>query len=225
MVRFQWRFQIVEWLPFLCAAAVGLGCAAQSPWPTDPPQRFGEVRHLDGWSEKISEWQQRALLDRKEHRAADPPFASRLQHKYHVFRDTQADALRNGRSRQEVGEAIALWLQEISKEHFRSEEGSDHWPVFKEVLQSGYDDCDGLELLGFQLLRELGFREAAIFRAVFYQPEDGRHHMVTVWFEDAQDPWVIDPTGALAFGMRRLSSYETWTPVRLFTEEQELALH
>jgi hypothetical protein len=165
------------------------------------------------------------LLDREQHGEKSDELVSELQRKYRVFREAQADALQSGQSRQEIGEAIALWLQGISIQHYRSETGSDHWPVFEELLQSGYDDCDGLELLSLHLLRELGFGDAELFRAIVYQPSDGLHHMVTLWFEDADDPWVFDPTGILASGMQRLSAYDTWAPIRLFTEERERVFH
>ena len=43
-------------------------------------------------------------------------------------------------------------------------------------------------------LRELGFDKAEVYRAIVYRKSDQQHHMVTLWFEDPDDPWVIDPT-------------------------------
>ena len=37
-------------------------------------------------------------------------------------------------------------------------------------------------------LRELGFRDDEVFRAIVYRPSDGQHHMVTFWFEDRTIP-------------------------------------
>jgi hypothetical protein len=45
--------------------------------------------------------------------------------------------------------------------------------------------------------------------------------MVTLWFERAEDPWVIDPTGAMTLGMPRMSELEEWVPIKLFTDQIE----
>ena len=56
--------------------------------------------------------------------------------------------------------------------------------TLEETLRNDGDDCDGLELLVFQGLRDLGFDDDEVFRAIVYRPDDGQHHMVTLWFED-----------------------------------------
>jgi hypothetical protein len=43
--------------------------------------------------------------------------------------------------------------------------------------------------------------------------------MVTFWFEDPNDPWVIDPTGAMTFGMPRMSEVPDWAPIKVFSED------
>jgi hypothetical protein len=45
--------------------------------------------------------------------------------------------------------------------------------------------------------------------------------MVTLWFEDPDDPWVIDPTGAMTLGMPRMSQVPGWVPLKVFGDEQE----
>jgi hypothetical protein len=45
--------------------------------------------------------------------------------------------------------------------------------------------------------------------------------MVTLWFEDADDPWVIDPTGAMTLGMPRMSELGDWVPIKVFSESLE----
>jgi hypothetical protein len=45
--------------------------------------------------------------------------------------------------------------------------------------------------------------------------------MVTLWFEDADDPWVIDPTGAMTRGMPRLSAVAGWSALKVFDDERE----
>ena len=81
-----------------------------------------------------------------------------------------------------------------------------------ETLRGNGDDCDGLELLTYHLLRDLGFRESEVYRSIVYRRADGQHHMVTLWFERPDDPWVIDPTGAMTSGMPRMSQLPDWQP-------------
>ena len=57
--------------------------------------------------------------------------------------------------------------------------------------------------------------------AIVVRPSDGQHHMVTLWFEDPNDPWVIDPTGAMTLGMPRMSALPDWVPIKLFTDRLE----
>ena len=45
--------------------------------------------------------------------------------------------------------------------------------------------------------------------------------MVTLWFEDSKDPWVIDPTGAMTLGMPRMSELKAWVPIKVFSEDLE----
>ena len=45
--------------------------------------------------------------------------------------------------------------------------------------------------------------------------------MVTLWFEDRNDPWVIDPTGAMSRGMQRMSDLPAWVPLKVFSDTVE----
>ena len=45
--------------------------------------------------------------------------------------------------------------------------------------------------------------------------------MVTLWFEDPDDPWVIDPTGAMSSGLRRMSDIPGWEPLKVFSDDRE----
>ena len=47
--------------------------------------------------------------------------------------------------------------------------------------------------------------------------------MVTFWFEDPGDPWVIDPTGAMTSGMPRMSDVPGWVPLKIFSETEEFS--
>jgi len=48
--------------------------------------------------------------------------------------------------------------------------------------------------------------------------------MVTLWFEDADDPWVIDPTGAMTSGMPLMSELADWVPLKVFTEDDDFSV-
>ena len=135
-----------------------------------------------------------------------------LRGKYFNFR---ADRKR------EIAKEFAAWVQDQAKEHYVADGPIDHWATLEETLHSGGDDCDGLELLTFHGLRDLGFEDNEVFRSIVYRPSDGQHHMVTLWFEDPNDPWVIDPTGAMTTGMPRMSQLPAWVPLKVFSETAE----
>ena len=84
----------------------------------------------------------------------------------------------------------------------------------------GGDDCDGLDLLTFVLLRRLGFEESEIYRSIVVERRTGQHHMVTLWFdtESRENPYVLDPTGVVTDRMVRLSEVPSWDPIELFDE-------
>ena len=48
--------------------------------------------------------------------------------------------------------------------------------------------------------------------------------MVTLWFEDPDDPWVLDPTDTISSRMRRLSQISHWIPLKLFSEDAEFSV-
>jgi len=48
--------------------------------------------------------------------------------------------------------------------------------------------------------------------------------MVTLWFESPDDPWVIDPTGAMVLGLRRMSEVPGWVPLKLFSSTEEFTV-
>ena len=66
-----------------------------------------------------------------------------------------------------------------------------------------------------QGLREMGFSRTEIVQAVVKSNTDGRRHSVTLWFENRNDPWVLDATGAATGKMTRLSQLGQWVPVEL----------
>lgn len=130
-----------------------------------------------------------------------------LRQKYSDFRSERRRAL---------ARELSDWIQGQARIHYRADGPIDRWATLEETLRSNGDDCDGLELLVFDALLSLGFDRSEVFRAVVYRPEDLQHHMVTLWFEDPSDPWVIDPTGAMTDHMRRMSELPGWVPLKVF---------
>jgi len=167
-----------------------------APDPTDLPE--GSLEAPEGSrSEVAAEVEQVAQSLRGKYRDF------RVEHKRLVARD------------------FAAWIQEQARQHYVADGPIDHWATLEETLQRNGDDCDGLELLTFHGLRDLGFGENEVFRSIVYRPSDGQHHMVTLWFEDPNDPWVIDPTGAMTAGMPRMSQLPAWVALKVFSETAE----
>ena len=177
---------------------------------------FQQPNPDDVWSPKIRGWQRRERFDAElvaplesgpavesagysaanEALPEDQVAEAGLRAKYFAFRAERKRAL---------AREVAAWIQSEAKQHYREDGAVDHWATLEETLARGGDDCDGLELLAFHALRDLGFADTEVYRSIVVRPSDGQHHMVTLWFEDATDPWVIDPTGAMTLGMPRMS--------------------
>lgn len=162
----------------------------------------------DPWNQKIDEWQVRHRLDVRDGERA-PAGDTTLAKSYAEF----SRALR----RRLASETVE-WVQGESQRHYRSDGAEDHWATLGEVVDRGSDDCDGLDLLTFVLLRKLGFQSDEIYRSILVERASGQHHMVTLWFDDRSDPFVLDPTGVIARGMVRLSQIPGWEPIELFDE-------
>jgi hypothetical protein len=210
---------------FMC----NLGCAALRA-PVTGYGYFSSPRYDDAWSAKIGAWQRR---ERAEYGAVStPPIEAEsgmpelaadrldssgdLRDKYFVYRAER---------KRETARSLADWIQAQAKAHYFPDGPSDHWATLEETLERGGDDCDGLELLTFHALRDLGFSSREVYRAIVYRPDDGQHHMVTLWFEEQGDPWVIDPTGAMTLGMPRMSSLPDWVPIKVFSDTTEYTVH
>lgn len=178
----------------------------------------------DPWTAKISAWQRRETAE-----VSDPPTLAAvadgearglvpvadepvLRSKFASFRAER---------RRTIAREFATWIQTEARDHYVADGPVDHWATLEETLERNGDDCDGLELLVFHGLRDLGFSEDEVFRAIVYRPGDGQHHMVTFWFEDPNDPWVIDPTGAMSSGMPRMSNIPDWRPLKVFSGNRE----
>jgi hypothetical protein len=231
--RARWRRS----LPALAGAALlllGMGCAGMRLGDSLPSgfDYFEPPRADDVWSPKIRGWQRRERFDAELVRPlesgpavesagysaanaelpVDQTAEDGLRAKYFEFRAERKRAL---------AREVAAWIQAEARAHYREDGAVDHWATLEETLARGGDDCDGLELLSFHALRDLGFAETEVYRAIVVRPSDGQHHMVTLWFEDPEDPWVIDPTGAMTLGMPRMSELPEWQPIKLFSERIE----
>ncbi len=210
----------------LAALLLGLGCVALPTLHGRAAYRyFAEPAPTDPWSPKIAGWQarERAQPDTEQLlapasvsgsgdvAASSPPIPD-LREKYFSWRAER---------KRRLARETAAWIQREAKAHYVPDGPIDHWATLQETLDENGDDCDGLELLVYHFLRDLGFDEDEVFRAIVYRPSDGQHHMVTLWFEDEDDPWVIDPTGAMTGGMPRMSQVGGWVPLKVFSEDQE----
>ena len=221
-------------LPRTAAAVLGLALALG--WGCVTPvsslrgfQFFATPESFDPWSQKIQRWQERERFDRgddglgapaavaesgSDEGAADPQLGS-LRAKFQSFRAER---------KREMAKQIADWIQLQSQKHYIADGPVDRWATTAETFRSNGDDCDGLELLTYHLLRDLGFDPKKVYRAIVYRRSDGQHHMVTLWFEDHDDPWVIDPTGAMVSGMPRMSKVDGWVPIKVFSEDEEFSV-
>jgi hypothetical protein len=219
-----------------CALAVVLALVlVQSACATPPGsgrsyQFFDPATSEHLWFERIADWQDRERGDRGHRAESDgraiPPVReaarapardfARLEDKFVSFQI---------REKREMARAFNVWSQEQALAHYKPDvyesPDEDHWPTLRELFASNGDDCDGMDLLVYGLMRDLGFRQGEIYRAIVRRDADDAHHMVTFWFEDSTDPWVIDATGAMTIEMRRLSQIHGWTPRMLFDDQQQ----
>jgi hypothetical protein len=209
------------------AIVLVLGCAG-SLYGVVAYDYFDAPDPADPWSRKIEYWQARERAERSETLVstlapvagpgqADPEDAGvgELKAKYDEFRQER---------KREMARELAEWIQDQARQHYFPDGAVDHWATLEETFEANGDDCDGLELLSYNFLRDLGFSETEVYRAIVYRRSDGQHHMVTFWFEDADDPWVIDPTGAMTSGMPRMSDVPEWSPLKVFSEDEDFSV-
>ena len=171
---------------------------------------FVESPREDPWNAKIRNWQSRNQLDQQA-AAQQRPAGSELGNDYGNFENEL---------RRKIAADTVAWIQDESRRHYIPDGETDHWATLSEVIASNGDDCDGLDLMTFLLLRKLGFSKDEIYRSIVVDRETGQHHMVTLWFEnqDRHDPWVLDPTGVVTNQLVRLSQVPRWSPIEMFDE-------
>jgi predicted transglutaminase-like cysteine proteinase len=207
-------------------AVLGLatGCAGAGFRP-DPVYTFFETptREVDPWYRNVLRWQEREKAHRPTERLANAeeireagPLTSLLRVKMAKWTSHERLAL---------AKEIAAWSQVESRRHYRFDPPTnakdDPWPTTKDLLETNRDDCDGLDLISYKLMREFGFPEDELFRAIVRRDADHGNHMVTLWFEDPADPWVIDASGVVTKSVRRFSELLGWTPTVVFNEHQQ----
>ena len=217
----------VLWVLVAAVALSSLGGCRTVIQPPGVYDYFALPGSGDAWSRKIRAWQvrERGDLPAPAHTSAGSPEPTRpglerdqigdLRAKYEEFRRDR---------RRELAREVAAWIQSEARLHYIADGPIDHWATLEETLRSNGDDCDGLELLVFNFLREIGFPANEVFRAIVVRPGDGQHHMVTLWFEDPNDPLVIDPTGAMTSGMPHMSEVPEWVPLRVFSREEDFSV-
>lgn len=187
------------------------GCATREPGPRF--ELFGELPVSDVFTPGVRVWQAAAASERASQRAL-PEDASLLAEAYVAFERAL---------RRQVAADVLRFVQTSSGLYFQPDGEFDYWPTFGEVMERGGDDCDGMDVLTFELLRRSGFEPGEIYRVILFNAELDLHHMATLWLEDGRedDPWLLDPTGQISRRMRRLSELSaSWTPLAVFDETE-----
>jgi hypothetical protein len=209
-----------------CLVLASLGCASTPSGGGARQYDWFSQAALGGdddlWYAKVEEWQGRARnegtrLPKTGRGLRSAEFSGQLLHAMAAFRDSE---------RRELAKRITDWTQRIARKHYKFDPGNndpvyDRWPTVGELLANNGDDCDGLDLIAYQLLREFGFPPEQLYRAIVRRNRDNANHMVTLWFEDPADPWVLDATGAVTVEFRRASQLPGWTPTKLFNLDEQ----
>ena len=201
----------------ICLTGLALtSCVATGTLPSVALDFFTPAPDENPWNRKIENWQARHHLDPAV-RGETPREGSELARAYDEFTRSL---------RRKIVEDAVTWVQANSREHYRPDGATDHWATLGEVVETNGDDCDGLDLLTFVLLRRMGFDADEIYRAIIVEDGSGQHHMVTLWFERGRtdDPFVLDPTGVVTPKMVRLSAVSDWKPIELFDETAHFAV-
>jgi predicted transglutaminase-like cysteine proteinase len=213
--------------------ATVLGCASTGSGGVAQFVFFAEaVPKGDPWFEKVAAWQKRAQRDAAENRFAGIGRASAGDPSRGPL--TQSGLLHNKfgafeiRERRALARRVNSWAQVQARKHYRWDRNdqpeADHWPTWEELLDRNGDDCDGLDLIAYHMLIAFGFPRDEIYRAIIRRERDRANHMVTLWFEDRENPWVIDTTGAMSINMRKISELPGWRPTKVFNETVQFAV-
>jgi hypothetical protein len=212
----------------LLLAALG-GAAACAHAPAAPRFDFFVAAGGDGdvWQAKVAEWQSRAVAESDR-----DPLPEDLRREMASARRSGRLSVKmaswEGEERRALARRVVAWTQGEARRHFRFDASfnprHDHWATVGELLARNGDDCDGIDLIAWQLLREFGFDPESLFRLIVRRDRDGANHMVTLWFEDTEDPWVLDGTGAMTRSLRRFSEIAGWTPTKMFNDTRQFTV-
>jgi len=206
------------------ACVSGTGCATSFPRIGKSFDFFAPARSEDPFYPKVVEWQGRArgettvglpetaLPPNADDSSAYPLGVLRLKFDAFLIRH-----------KRDLAQEFTAWSQRQARLHFKPDPvttlAGDHWPTLLEFFRTNGDDCDGLDLIAYGLMRDAGFRADETYRLIVRRETDGANHMVTLWFEDRNDPWVIDATGATTLEMRKFSDLPAgWLPRVMFNE-------
>lgn len=207
----------------LCLASISLvACASPPSAHAEAYQYFATPAPTDPWSPKIAGWQVREKSARRGLPASMPRVDAPGADLRTKFARLQRAALDESQVRS--ARELAISIQRLAPDHYVADGAIDHWATLEDTLARNGDDCDGLELLTYHGLRAMGFGDDRVFRAIVYRPDDGQHHMVTLWFDSPDDPFVLDPTGAMTKGMPRMSDVPEWVPLKVFSETNEFSV-
>ena len=213
------RIFLAALLALACACAAGTVPRSGSEPAAPAWNFFGPAPSADVWAIKIEDWQGRQRAERPALAAREQPRV--LHPAEHALLLAKSDAFRQ-RERRSLATRITAFSQAEARRHYRwdpeTDLADDPWPTSLELYQRDGDDCDGLDLIAYDLLLEFGFPAGELYRVILRRDRDGAHHMATLWFERPDDPWLIDATGAISRRMARFSHLRGWTPVRMFGE-------
>jgi hypothetical protein len=209
----------------LLAASFAIACA-NPPRMDKTFEFFAPARADDPFYPKIADWQRRQRAEPAVG-AVPAPLPSgdddAEAHPFGLLR-VKFDQFLN-RHKRTLAQELTIWSQRQARLHFTPDPqttlAGDDWPTVEGFFETNGDDCDGLDLIAYALLREAGFRADETYRLVVRRERDGANHMVTLWFEDREDPWVIDATGAMTLEMRKFSDLPPgWLPRMMFNENE-----
>lgn len=212
------------------SAILWLAACASVPPVAVEYDYFGPARPGDDpWYEVVEAWQARAVREGLPPSLSAAELATAGTAAGPVSRLAEGMARFERRERRELAQRVATWAQARALTHYKEEADatgpeSDHWLTVGELLAADGDDCDGLDLVALDLMRRLGFPREELFRAIVRRDSDRRNHMVTLWFEDPNDPWVIDATGAMTARVIRFSQKSGWTPTKVFDETRHFTV-
>jgi hypothetical protein len=207
-----------------CALAF-LSFACASPRIGNTFEFFRPARAEDPFYPKIVDWQERSSLesDGIDVLASLPEGEITGSDQFGVLHEKFDRFLTD--QKRDLARQFTAWSQRQARLHWRPDPETtlkgDHWPTLREFFTTNGDDCDGLDLIAYGLLREAGFRADETYRMIVRRKRDGANHMVTLWFENREDPWVIDATGAMSLEMVRFSDLPPgWLPRMMFNEKE-----